>query len=97
MASLNLYVLGRGRTYVFVFLLLNKLNASLASLIYHWTAYQVNFGVLFHDALVFLWVIPVPAVTLPVIVQFKLYLTVFIWSYACACELCANFSGSLMR
>lgn len=63
----------------------------------HWTAYQIYFGIFFHNALMFLRIIPVPAVTLSIIVQVKLYLRVFVWSYACACVLCSNFSGPLLR
>lgn len=45
----------------------------------------------------FLRIVAVPAVTLPVVVQVYLYLRVFVWSDACACELRPNFSGSLLR
>lgn len=64
---------------------------------YEKQSYQVHFGIFFHNALVFLRIVAVPAVTLPIVVQVYLYLTVFVWSDTCACKLCANFSGSLLR
>lgn len=59
--------------------------------------YQIHFGIFFHDALMFLRIVAIPAVTLPIVVQVYLYLTVFVWSDTCACELCANFSWPLSR
>lgn len=35
-------------------------------------AYQINLGILFNNALVFLRVIPIPSIPLPIIVQVKL-------------------------
>lgn len=64
---------------------------------HHTTAYQIYFGVLFHNALVFLRVIPVPAVAFSIVVQVELDLTVFIRRYARTRELCSNFSGPLLN
>lgn len=60
-------------------------------------AYQIYFGILFHNTLVFFRIIPVPAIPLPIIVQVKLYLRMFIWGYACSCVLRPNFSWSLTQ
>lgn len=61
-----------------------------------WSAYQIYFGVLFNNALMFLWVVAIPAITLSIIVHGELDLSVFIWSNPCSCEFGTNFSGSLV-
>jgi len=58
--------------------------------------HQVHFGVLLHNALVVLWVIPVPPVSLPIIVQPQIRLSVFVRRDARTCEFGPHLSGPLL-
>ena len=59
-------------------------------------AHLVHFGVLLHDALVVLGVVPVPAIPLPIVVQRQVQLSVLVRSYTRSGELGSHFPGPLV-